>query len=511
MKEEHGGDVGQETGTTGAGGDGEPPGERAGRPPRGRRRALALVAAGAVAVTSGGLLASLWIKSPAQAAAEAKPPAPDLLTAQVDRRVVTSTVICRGTVTAGQSVDVAPVAGGAGTRAVVTRLPLKAGDAVAAGQPIVEVSGRPVFALPGELPVYRDLKPGSKGQDVSQLQRALRTLGFGTRNDPDGTFGAGTSAAVTAFYQRQGYDPLPALADADAQVSAARDAVTAADQALTDAKDGLASAPSSGTGTGTGTAPGGGGTAAPVDPAHQANGQRQVDRAAENATRLRKKLTDLQALVGPLVPAAELVYLSGFPARVESVSGRVGGEVSGKVMTVSAGTLLLQGTLGAADHGLVHAGQKVDMLSELTGEQYTGVVASVAESPGGGAPQAGGAGASGTQAGAGGGTGAGTVAGYQVSVLPDRLLDPRSAGQSVRLTVVAASSAQPVLVVPVSAISATADGRTVVTVSASGQRRQVEVTPGTVGGGSVQVTPVAAGALSEGEQVIVGVKAVGGP
>lgn len=62
------------------------------------------------------------------------------------------------------------------------------------------------------------------------------------------------------------------------------------------------------------------------------------------------------------------------------------------------------------------------------------------------------------------------------------------------------------LVVPLSAVSATADGKTVVTVYENGRRRRVEVTPGTVGGGSAEVRPLTEGALRTGDQVIVGVK-----
>src|ERR1041385_2549167 len=50
------------------------------------------------------------------------------------------------------------------------------------------------------------LKKGSSGPDVLTLQSALKQLGF----DPqgvDGTFGAGTEAAVIAFQQSKGLTP----------------------------------------------------------------------------------------------------------------------------------------------------------------------------------------------------------------------------------------------------------------------------------------------------------------
>ncbi|MFJ3790515.1 hypothetical protein [Kitasatospora sp. NPDC090091] len=105
--------------------------------------------------------------------------------------------------------------------------------------------------------------------------------------------------------------------------------------------------------------------------------------------------------------------------------------------------------------------------------------------------------------------GPGRRGGYQLVVQPDAPLDPRLAGQDVRLTVRAASSAGPVLAVPLSAVSATADGRTVVTVYENGQRRRVEVAPGTVGGGSAEIRPLVEDAVRPGDQVIVGVRDAG--
>lgn len=519
---------------------------------RRRRRLLLAVVTAAVALAGGGLAASTVIKSPAQAAAESEPPPPDVLTAAVENRVLTDSVVVRGQVSAGQAVDVAP-AGGGGTGAgkpVVTKLPVKAGDQVQAGQSVLEVAGRPVFALKGDLPVYRDLKPGATGQDVKQLRQALKELGFGSDGDEEAAFGAATKAAVQAFYAARGYDPLPASADGDAQLTAAQDAVTGGERALADAKDALkaarkrfddaqaaqalaqqqarqqatatpsadpsAAAPSAAPSAAgrpevPGTAAGSGAPAGetPVDAARAAvdTAQKQVNRATEDVAKLRRKVTEVKSATGPMVPAAELLFLSGFPARVDSVTGRIGGEVTGRVLTVSAGALVVKGSLGISDKGLVHPGQAVEILSELTGTKAAAKVSAVADSPGDGQPAGAPAGgAPGTAGQNAAGVQGGSPGGYQLVVEPDAPLDPRLAGQDVRLTVQAASSAGPVLVVPLSAVSATADGRTVVTVYENGRRRRVEVTPGTVGGGSAEVRPLAGGSLEPGARVIVGVK-----
>jgi peptidoglycan hydrolase-like protein with peptidoglycan-binding domain len=80
----------------------------------------------------------------------------------------------------------------------VTGLPKKVGDKVGNGDVVLQVSGRPVIALVGRLPAYRDMTPGSNGPDVAQLQAALHRVGIAD-DDPVGTYGRGTKDAVTAL------------------------------------------------------------------------------------------------------------------------------------------------------------------------------------------------------------------------------------------------------------------------------------------------------------------------
>ena len=78
-------------------------------------------------------------------------------------------------------------------------------------------------------------------------------------------------------------------------------------------------------------------------------------------------------------------------------------------------------------------------------------------------------------------------------------------GLDVRLTVTAAQTDGNVLVVPVSAVSAAADGDTTVTVQdATGRLRRVGVQAGESGDGFVAVSPVEAGTLKAGDRVVVG-------
>ncbi|MET8471936.1 peptidoglycan-binding protein [Streptomyces sp. NPDC006422] len=454
-----------------------------------RRKAVALVAGGALVLTGAGVAASLVVKSPAQVAAEAKAPKQGVLTAPVEKRVLKDSVVLRGTVVAGQSVDVT-VSASTGTtgasRAVVTKAPKPVGAKVTAGQVVAEVSGRPVFALKGKVPVYRDLKSGATGADVAQLQAALADLGHASNPDARGTFGAGTRRALASFYTSIGYDPVSAQTDGATAVRDAQDAVTSAERTAQDAED--------------------------ADKARStAATRRAVERAEQDLRRARDRLSEAQAEAGPMLPASEVVYLSAFPARVDSVSAVLGSAVTGKVMTLSAGRLVVDGYLQEAQKGLVRAGQKAEILQEQSGKETRARVRSVADTPEA-AEQSGDSAA----APAGGGDDAGSgqqseTQGYRMVVAPDTPLASGAVGQDVRLTVEAASTEGEALVVPVTAVSAASDGDTVVTVvTTGGKQRRVPVRTGTTGDGYVEVRPSGEAELAAGDEVVTGVKAGAG-
>ena len=190
-----------------------------------RRRNLVLgIAIVAVLAAAGGLLLSTTIKSPAQVAAESRPPGLTRLTAPVQRRVISVSVLAQGVVAAPPEVS-HPSAGAAGgaqgdTQPIVTRIFRHPGSALQPGTVVLEVAGQPVFVFRGSEPAYRSLMPGESGQDVAELQAALGSLGYSLGADTSGVFGAGTSSAVAAYYQAIGYTAPPAPAAAGAKRSA---------------------------------------------------------------------------------------------------------------------------------------------------------------------------------------------------------------------------------------------------------------------------------------------------
>ncbi|MER5205077.1 peptidoglycan-binding domain-containing protein [Streptomyces sp. NPDC002825] len=468
---------------------------------------MAAIALGAVCATLGGLGATLLVKSPAQAAAEAAAPPPTVLTAPVEHRVLKSSVITRGEVVAEQMVEVTPrgAAGEGGAGPVITKIPVRPGDTVRAGQVLMEVSGRPVFTLEGTLPVYRDLRPGATGDDVQQLQRALRKLGHETAPDAAGSFGAGTKSALNSLYASLGYDPIPAHGEEGDPVAEARLRVTSSERALEDAEDAVNTHDAADT-------KGASAAASDADPAGTASAassdgdsgrlQKSVLRAREDLSAARKALAAAEAASGPTLPAAEVVFLKSFPARVNAVLARAGGEATGTAMTLSSGRLVVQAYVPEYQKDLIRPGHMAEIYSEVTGTSAKGKVTSVTDkrlTASQGQGEGSGSKGDGSEAPPQGGTG------WLVEITPGTPLKADLTGQDVRVTVIAASTDGKALVVPITAISSGADGRTTVTVvETDGDRRQVEIRTGTEGDGFVAVTPTAAGSLAKDDRVITG-------
>lgn len=489
-----------------------------------RQRVFLAMAVVAALGSAGGLVASTLVKSPAQQAAETKPPAANVLTSPVVSRVLANTLITRGTVRARSTVTVTPMSAAAGSQLLVTGLRKQAGSSVNAGDVLVEVSGRPVIALHGAVPSYRDLKPGDDGADVTELQTALAELGYSTKPDKTGYFGPDTKAAVTHLYQHLGYD-VPTTggpgdkADASALRSAAQ-AVTAASRAVATDQTAASQARHAYTAA----------VAAAKPPAGDAPGVQQAKDASDAAdTALANAQSDLSAAqqaqaalvasTGPMLPVAESVFVPSFPVQLTKINGGVGSPVTAPLLTLNGGALGAYATLSSGQNELVHPGTKVQLLAEsLGGDPVAATVASIGAYNAGGQAAASGAASGGAQGAAGGAGGAdssrdaNTTPGYPLTVVPDSPLPADWNGLDVRVTIIAASTPGPVLVVPLSSTAAAADGQTFVTVSAadgSGQHR-VPVTAGVSGDGFVEVTPKPEGSLKAGDLVVVGQADSGG-
>ncbi|MFD3780318.1 peptidoglycan-binding protein [Streptomyces sp. NPDC058612] len=270
------------------------------------------------------------LKSPAQVAAETAPPPADVLTAAVEKRVLSASLVTRGKVAASQRIEVlsAGLSGGDTIRAVVTKVKVKPGDTVKPGSVLVEVAGRPVLALRGSLPAYRNLTAGAVGQDVVQLQQALTELGYRRGTDPSGTFGPGTQHAVKSLYKAAGYT-APTSAGTKTDVTGKPGADKLGEPPNSDAPSGATA----------GTSP------------------------------------------TVVLPASETLFVSDGPVRVESIDAVVGATATEKLMTITAGALGIDGALESYQKDSVRTGQKVDIFADASGGRAIGTVASIGLAP----------------------------------------------------------------------------------------------------------------------------------
>lgn len=174
--------------------------------PRRPRRAGAAVGTllAAAALVAGGWFASTLFVSPAQREAAAAPPASVPVLAPVERGALASEVTFTVDKSRSHRQEVAlPAASGV---SVVTNRPVTRGDDISSAEVISEVNGRPVVALAGGFPFYRDLAKDDEGPDVRQLQSALAGAGYDIAIT--GEFTDDTADALKRLYRNLGY-PAP--------------------------------------------------------------------------------------------------------------------------------------------------------------------------------------------------------------------------------------------------------------------------------------------------------------
>jgi putative peptidoglycan binding protein len=206
-----------------------------------------------------------------------------------------------------------------------------------------------------------------------------------------------------------------------------------------------------------------------------------VKVATERAERLASELAAARAKLGVQVPADEVVFIPSLPIRVHEVTAAVAANASGPVMSVTDNQLSIDSQLPLEAAPLVKPGMKVAIDEQALGIRATGVVETVANTPG-------------TR----GVDGYHFYLGVRVETTPVLL-----AGFSVRLTIPIETSKGAVTAVPTSAVSLAADGTSRVLVDRGGGQEYVTVQPGLSTGGYVEVnTPD--GRLVPGQLVVVG-------
>ncbi len=353
---------------------------------------MAIIVAVAVLAAAGGVLGAHWIKSPAQFAAESSAPPPSVITAPVEMRVVSSGMVTRGSVSSLSTINAVPSQPPEGvTKALITKRPVRAGAKLEPGDVVLEISGRPVFYLPGRIPAYRDLRTGATGPDVTQLQRALDAVGY-TDTDPTGRYGPSTTADVAALFTSHGYTP-------------------------------------------------------------QGKGA---------------------------LPMSSVDYVNSPTSTVVTMKASLGQDASTAEVQLAAGDLVVLVDQTPAATDLMRLGAHVALTAEILKQTATGRITKILPGKAGTDPTA--------------------------VVTPDKPLNPRWAGQDVRVQITEASSEGKVLAVPVSAVSLDGDGNTKIVLLRDGKRIEVPVLVGATGGGYAQITPTGSNHVAEGDDVIVGAR-----
>ena len=375
-------------------------------------RNLIFVCAGAVllAIVSGFVGSSF--ASPNQQAAEAKAPPFTPITAPVRFNILQATVAIRANVVDSRQTSFGVPDDIGSDLPVVTQLNVRQGSEVDDGTWIMAIAGRPIIAMAGSIPAFRDMSLGESGIDIEELQQNLHQLGFGTGSDAEGVFGEGTEGAVRQLYAHLGFTPALESSNAGAKVT-----------------------------------------------------------------------------MSAYVPRGEVVFFPTLPEQVVGLNVRLGGTVASgaSVGELGSGSIVIDGQAVPGTQTNVRPGQSASIFSNTSNETFAATVSSIASQP-----------TTDTS------TGATT---YAVALKP---LSPTRAremvGQNVQVTIKTASSHTKTWIVPVSAITTTANGDSFITVlQKSGHQVNISVTPGLVAGGQESVVPKD-DRLEIGDDVVIGVK-----
>lgn len=481
-------------------------------------RTLWIVALCAVVSLVAGLLVGRFLIAPAEAA---EAPEPGLVTVPVDFGPLSNDVTLRADVGYADAVEVTVDTAGGN---VVTGSVPEVGATLNPLSIALEVVGRPVIVLPGELPAYRTLRFGVSGPDVLQLKQALVSIGIDAGDVTSNMFDQATANAVGQLYAQAGY-PVPApeegadesVRSAEQGVRDAQSSVTQSEQALTAAGAGpsnleswqadvkVAQAEQAVAAAKACTTPPEGGQCPSVQQAEwdlqTAKLERDqlwsakntgAEKAALDAARSQvdaanKALESARQAVLPYLPAGEVLFLTELPRRVDAVNVKRGSQIQGSVMTVSGATVRLTGAAAEADARLLQVGAEGTF--ELPdGTQQRAVVTELKP-------------------------GKESNARWEVLFEPDPLTAEQITqlqGSNVRVRIAVGATEGDVLSVPLAALTAGPGGESRIEIVESDPRegkdadtRTVVVKTGLAAKGAVEVSAVD-GDLEEGDLVVVG-------
>ena len=245
---------------------------------------------------------------------------PSVISEEVQEQELESVVTSRGDVVEADAVDIRP-SGEVGYlegEAVYTGSVAKVGSRVTNGTVLVEISGRPVFAIEGSTPMYRSLTLGAVGDDVKQLERALSKMGH-FRGSPDRAFDKATARAVVALYSSAGHEAVKADAISDS------------------------------------------------------------GEMSENTSGASSKVMRSRASNAPvMVPRGEVVFIPRLPRRVSTVAARVGKVPGDSIYTLTGDKTVVVANIPPDQAKLIRKGSEVSVSDAISGVEARGTVSKVA-------------------------------------------------------------------------------------------------------------------------------------
>lgn len=474
----------------------------------------------AIVALIGGLLIGHFITSPADAANNAKAPEAGLITVPVEYGKLSNDVTIRSDISFADSVEVKLDTSSFSGGAIVTGQVPAVGTELKPLSIVAEISGRPVFVLPGDLPSYRTLRMGVSGPDVLQLKQALAAVGIAAGDVNSDVFDQALADGISALYAQVGY-PLPPNDDgADEGFRAAQQAVTDAQSSVNQAQTAFNNA-SSGTvdpvqlkqADNAVAAAQRAVTAAENDPDFEgdlqglrdelalqqlmrdqlfadpdtSNEWAALESARAGLTSAQESLADAREAIQPYLPSSEVLYLTQLPRLVNEVNIARGSAPEGVAMSVSGATLELAGSVAAADGKLLTVGT-VATFAMPDDSEHTATITKV--EPGKNA------------------TDRWSVTLEPAPFTPEQIQQVQ--GSNVRVQIPVGATEGDVLSVPPSALTAGPGGESRVEVVVGDPRdgdkaetRLVTVETGLAAGGYVEVKPIK-GELEEGDLVVVG-------
>jgi len=187
----------------------------------------------------------------------------------------------------------------------------------------------------------------------------------------------------------------------------------------------------------------------------------------------------------------EVAFLPSLPATVAAVNVRLGDAAAAgsSLMTLQLGAISVTATVPGGQQSGVVVGLPVLIADDSGQRQCAGSVASVGSYIGASTDN------SGT-----------SMAGYPLTVNADDCLDATWLNLNVRLVIDITATAQPVLIVPTMAVQTddTDSAHYVVVLDTDGTSHRVDVTPGLVAAGEVEVRPAPGQDLTAGDVVVTG-------